>query len=115
MDRLNFDWAPVVPVTGNIQRPFEIKATFPDEFNIALGTRKFVITEDEYGDRPVFTLGDADILLQGQELTIPVPKTHGLDVGEYYGELRQDVDEDHPTSVMKFVIRINPTQAKDAA
>ena len=122
---LNYDNAPCIPVIAQIDTSIRFSVFYPAPLDLSTGTFLFTLCTDDRGDCPVLTIADgaglevnADTLtVEGEELSgwtvsLFIPKTHGLKRRTYYGDVRQDIDAETASIILKAVIEITASQSR---
>lgn len=113
---LNYDNAPCIPVIGKENTSLHFSVTYPDEIDISQGDIKLVIAEDERGECVVLTiLEDEGLTRSGQVLHGDISVAQNiLTEGQYYGEVRHDIDDDNAGIILKIQFEIRPTIARSS-
>jgi len=122
---LNYDNAPCIPVIAQIDTSIRFSVFYPAPLDLSAGVFLFTLATDERGDCPIMTIAEGDglevfadtLTVEGEELSgwtvsLFIPKTHGLKRRTYYGDVRQDIDAETGSIILKSVIEITASQSR---
>jgi hypothetical protein len=122
---LNYDNAPCIPVIAQIDTSIRFSLFYPAPLDLSQGTFLFTLATDDRGDCPVLTIAEGDglevaadtLTVEGEELSgwtvsVFIPKTHGLKRRTYFGDVRQDIDAETASIILKAVIEITASQSR---
>lgn len=137
---LNYDNAPCIPIIAYTDTSIEFSVFFPDPIDLSTGTFSFTLASDERGDCPTFSIAEGDGLtvaagtfidiqdpnkpigqgiygevgdtINGYDVSLFIPKDNGLRFGDYYGQVRHDVDSEHASIILKTSIQIQSSIAR---
>lgn len=114
---LNYDNAPCIPVRAKTDTSIEFSVLYPTEIDLSMGTFVFMLSEDERGDCRVMTIQqgeglDIDSTADGYTVSLFIKKDHGLVFGNYFGEVRHDIDGDNASIILKVQLEIESSIAR---
>lgn len=118
---LDYDNAPCIPIASKVDTSISFSLFYPDPIDLSAGTFKFVLSTDERGKCAVLTVNEGEGLdvnadtLDGENgytLSLFIPKDHGLAFGDYYGEVRNDIDDEQGNIILKVTLEIRPSIAR---
>jgi hypothetical protein len=122
---LNFDNAPCIAVVAQTKSSISFSIFYPEPLDLSTGTFTFVLSEDERGRCHKLTVtqltgltiaADTETVdgasVNGWRASLFIAKTHGLAAGEYFGELRHDIDVDTGTVILKVLLAITSSIAQ---
>lgn len=122
---LDFDNAPCIPITAQVDTSIEFNVFYPDPIDLSTGTYHLTISKDERGDCPVLQYDEGVNLtvaadtetvdgdeLNGYRVSLFIPKDHGLPFREYFGQVRHDLDSERGSIILKIYLQIESSIAR---